>query len=475
MFPLRATRRAVLALPAISLAAAAGPIRTGAQITPGFGVLVATSEPGRQLVLHDAASGAERFAFDLGAEPNAAWKTDLPGVALARTERGLFVVDGNNGFVVPVAVPETVAGTLAPNGIQFRGSLGHEKVLVGTPNSDADTYLIDLLTGERISVVGMPQAEQPPVSLQNVAVAADDLRLLAWDGRTTWIVDLATRTSRVLGSGQFTFSAGFSDDGSQLVYSQQMADGSTQLLLEDAFGNTRLLGENPSAILVSLWIPARDVLLLDERSDIGGTLAVLDPETMNREDVLEYRGATNIVQLSPDGRNALVGIEGDKGRDWYQFSLSMVTPWARLLAGLTDFQVFPGFEFNAGHALGLPPIEPTGEGTVMAIDLTNGLAAPLISGITSDAELTGPIVAASGDAALLKIDSFTELAVHHLRLDQAADIRVDLTKGGGGVIAPDGHGFAVSHGLNAGGMATVVYDQTGAERATFRGNALAWI
>jgi hypothetical protein len=191
--------------------------------------------------------------------------------------------------------------------------------------------------------------------------------------------------------------------------------------------------------------------------------------------VLEYRGATNIVQLSPDGQHALVGIEGDKGRDWYQLSLSLVTPWARLLAGLTDFQIFPGFEFNAGHALGLPPIETTGEGTVMAIDLTNGLAAPLISGITGDAELTGPVVAGSGNAALLKIDSFTELAVHYFRLDQPGDIRVDLTKGGSGVIAPDGDAFAVSHVLNAGGMATVVYDQTGAEGVTFRGNALAWI
>ena len=133
----------------------------------------------------------------------------------------------------PIDVPETVAPNLSPAGIQFRGSAGYEKLLVGTPNFDTNTFLVDLMTSERRSVVGMLNAGKPPVSLQNVAVSSDDRHLLAWDGRTTWIVDIASATSRVLGSGQFTFSAEFSADGSQLVYSQQMADKSTQLLLQD--------------------------------------------------------------------------------------------------------------------------------------------------------------------------------------------------------------------------------------------------
>jgi hypothetical protein len=480
MFPLRATRRSFLALcssPFLTHLLSRGALaQTPVPVPAGFGILVASDEPGAQLALHDPGTGEQIFAFDVGSTPNAAWRTPLPGVALVRTDKALYVVDGNNGGLLLVALPETVAPSLAPIGIQFRGSAGYEKILVGTPNSDADTYLIDLLTGQRQAVVGLLQSEQPPVSLQNVAIANGDHYLLAWDGRATWIVDPTTRTSRLLGDSDFTFSAGFDSTGLRIAYSLQRPEGKTELHMQSVDGSgDQLLAESASDILVSLWLPSRDVLLLDERTDVGGILSVFDLATEKGEEILEYQGATNIVQLARDGKHALVGIEGDQGRDWYQLSLSRANPTAKLLAGLTDYQVFPGFDFHADYALGLPPIETTATATVDGIDLASGIVSRLVTGITSDAELSSPIVAPSGNAALLKIDSFTELAVHYLRLDEPDDVRVDLMKDGSGVIAPDGLGFAVSHGLNTGGRATVLHDQAGAEGVTFPGNALAWI
>src|SRR6478672_8040456 len=472
------SRRALLAASIATAAAVRQPVPSRAQTgqQSSVGILAATGDLTQSLALFDAETGAEIHRFEVGHRPNAAWATPMPDLALARTETSISIVDTSSGSVRPISVPETVAGTLTPSSIQFRGSAGKQRILIGTPNFDANTFVVDLTTGERQAVVGLLGAEKPPVSIQNAAISADDRHLLAWDGRTTWIVDLDSKVSRVLGSGQFTFSAEFSNDGSQLVYSQQMADGSTHLLLQDTNGlNERMLGQSATGILVSLWIPSRSVLLLDERTSAGGKLAVFDPATSNRQNVLDYTGATNIVQLSPDGKYALAGIEGGQGRDWYQMELSLVRPSSRLLDDLTDAVILPGFDFHAAWALALPPAS-TGEPTaVKSIDLATGNVTTLIPNITSDAQLSGELVAPSGNAALLTIDSFTELAVHYLRLEMPKDIPVDLMKGGSGVISPDGTGFAVAHDLNTGGAATVVYDETGAEGVTFPGQALAWI
>jgi hypothetical protein len=240
----------------------------------------------------------------------------------------------------------------------------------------------------------------------------------------------------------------------------QAVDGSgDQLLAESAF------------ILVSLWLPTRDQMLIDERNDEGGYLAIFDPVTGVRADLLAYTGATNIVQFAPDGHHALVGIEGGQGRDWYKLQLSLPGGYSRLLDGLTDAVVLPGFDFASAWALALPPTATGTEGgTVKAVDLATGTVTPLITGITSDAELSGGVVAPSGTAALLTIDSFTELAVHYLRLDEPNDVPVDLIAPGPSVIAPGGSGFAVSQSST-----TVVYDEAGSEGASFPGDALAWI
>jgi len=125
----------------------------------------------------------------------------------------------------------------------------------------------------------------------------------------------------------------------------------------------------------------------------------------------------------------------------------------------------------AGWALALPPTATaTGSVAVKAVDLATGAVTPLITGITSDAELSGEVVAPSGNTALLTIDSFTELAVHYLRLDEPGDVAVDLITPGPSVIAPDGSGFAVSEN-----DMTAVYDESGAEGARFPGNVLAWV
>ena len=447
------------------------------------GILAATPQPGLSLALVDPGTGETRLTFDIGPRPDAAWPMPMSGVALVRSETALSVVNANDGSMLPVAIPQTILPNLLVTSIQFRGSAGQSKVLIGTPNFDADTYLIDLTTGERQAVIGLLTALQPPVSLQNVAVSGNDLWLLAWDGRTTWIVDLTNRTSRTLGvptvtlqaGQQFTFSAGFNSDGTHLAYSHQLLDGTTELRLQTSDGlNDRQLMASRD-ILVSLWIPRRDLLLLDARSQSGGLLSVLDPETGNREDLLAYAGATNIVQLTRNGRQALVAIEGGEGRDIYRLDLSLTSPSAQLLTGLAETSIYPGFEFHADWAVAMPPVDLENERAIKVVNVSTGVVRPMITGLTSDAEITGPIIAPNGEAALVQIDSFTELAVHYLRFDQLRDIQVDLMKGGTGVIAPDGRAFAVAADLNTGGTTTLVYDEHGVQGATFQGEALAWI
>lgn len=473
---------AAISVSAVTVRSAPTGVAAQLEVTPG-GILVAGPSPGPSLALIDPATGLTRFTFDAGPRPDAAWRTPLPGISLVRSETSLAIINGADGSVLPVALPQTILPDLLVRSIQFRGSAGQSKLLVGTPNFDADTFVVDLMTGERLAVIGLLGSARPPVSLQNVAISAGDRWLLAWDGRTTWIVDLLDRTSRTLGvpsvtlqvGNQFTFSAEFSSDGSQLVYSRQLLDGSTELRLQSSDGrDDRQLEVSPD-ILVSLWIPRRDLLLLDTRSMTGGQLAVLDPETGNREELLAYFGATNIVQFAPDGKQALVAIEGESGRDWYRLDLSLVAPAAQLLAGLAEAVIHPGFDFDSHWALALPSADPGTATSIKAVDLTTGIVTPLITGLTSDASIIESILAPSGNAALVQIDSFTELAVHYLRLDEPRDVAIDLMKGGSGVIAPDGAAFAIVAERNIGIPATIIYDEFGTQGAVVDGEALVWI
>ena len=227
-------------------------------------------------------------------------------------------------------------------------------------------------------------------------------------------------------------------------------------------------------ILVALWMPDGR-MLLDERTDDGGNLSLFDPVAEKRSDLLEYTGATNIVQFDRDGSAVLVGIEGSAGRDWYLLSVGGVSPRTTLLTDIQDAVITPGFAFNTDWAVASMPVSDTQPGSILALRLADGSATPLIEDIGVDAALTNPIVAPFGPGALISVDSFTELAVHFLQLEEGIDNRVDTMKGGDGVIAPDASGFAVSFGLNTGGTTTIVYDQQANQITTIQGSALAWV
>src|SRR4051812_43132666 len=262
--------------------------------SPG-GLLVVV--PDGSLHLFDPETGIDQFSYAINGKPLAAWAATAPGLALVQTAESLSIVSAIDGSTIAVSLPNQVASAILPSNIQFRGSTGVTQMLIGTPASGVDTYLVDLSTGERTAVVGLLQLATPPASLPNVAVASDDTTLLVWDGRTTWIVDLATRTPRTLGSTKFTFSAGFSPDGSRIVYSQQLADNSTELRMQnvDATGDALLFASKD--ILVALPIPGTSRLLLDDRTTDGGSLSVFDPSSKVRQDALSYTGATSIVQF----------------------------------------------------------------------------------------------------------------------------------------------------------------------------------
>jgi hypothetical protein len=429
----------------------------------------------RSVNCYDPASGNRLFTFAIDGKATAAWATTAPGLAMVQTADSLSVVSAIDGSTHAISLPNKVAAEILPSSIQFRGSAGRTQMLIGTPDSGANTFLVDLETGERTAVIGLLNAKTPPVTLQNVAVSSDDHFLLAWDGRTTWIVDLEQDSVRTLGTTAFTFSAGFSPDAGQIVYSQQLANGKTELRLQNIDGSGDVLLEGSSDILVSLWAPTGDAMLLDDRTASGGTLSNLDPGSGKRTDLLEYTGATSILQFAANGVAALVGIEGDAGRDWYFLPLNASSAGVRLLTDLADAAVSPGFDFNADWAVAITTPSDTTDATAYAVNVTTGQTAAMIEGIGIDADVSPPQVARSGPGALLVIDSFTEYAVHFLDFAHLADRTVDLTKGGTGVIAPDASGFAAVHDLNTGGQATVIYDADGNEGVTIPAGALTWI
>ncbi|MDQ2684116.1 MAG: hypothetical protein M3Y37_11380, partial [Chloroflexota bacterium] len=321
---LRTTRRSVLA-GSLAAATLVAPQIGATQTGEGFvtGLLIRADGPGAGVTLHDPVSGEELVSFATDGRPESAWATPRPGVALVRTDRALALLDCIAGQTLPVAVPADVVPQILPKSIQFRGSRGTTKMLIGTPNYGADTYVVDLISGERTAVIGLITATPPPASLQNVQLAPDDRHLLAWDGRRTWLIDLDTRASELIGTGQFTFSGGFSSDGELLIYSQQLASGSTEIREQRLDGTYTSLITGGSDILVSLPLPGRNAILIDKRTDEGGTFRLRDLDSVRTVDLLEYTGATNIVQLTPDGRFALVSIEGEAGRDWYRLTLDL--------------------------------------------------------------------------------------------------------------------------------------------------------
>jgi hypothetical protein len=471
----RLTRRSVLG-GALATSLALPVVRAAAQLPAGDSGIFVRSEETGGLTMVDPVTGAIVFTFATDGRPELVWPSLLPGVAFVRTDSSLALVDGNSGETRPIALPQDVATQILPSSIQFRGSSGTSKQLIGTPGSANDTYLVDLLTGERINVMGLVTANPPPVTLQNVALSADDAHMIIWDGRRTWIVELSSMTNRLLGTGQFTFSAGFTTDGSQIAWSQQLANGNTELHIQNADGSADDRLYESGEILVSLPIPAQDALLLDERSDTGGVLSVRNLYgTGQRGDILEYTGATNIVQFALEGQYALVGIEGESGRDWYRLGLKPMGGGALLLHDLADAEVQPGFSFHSDWAVASIGADDMNQGRIVAVDLVGGTTTVLIDGITTDAEVSPVTVAELGPGGLVTIDSFTELAVHLLNLEFGRDIAFDLMKGGSGVLAPAGDGCAVTYDRNTGGTTTIIYDRDGAEQASVPGTALGWI
>ncbi len=474
----RPTRRSVLA-GSIAAAALSLPLAqtSGAQTGEGFatGLLIRADGPGAGLALHNPVSGEELVSFATDGRPESAWATPRPGVAMVRTDKALALADCIAGQTLPVAIPATVAPQILSKSIQFRGSRGTLKMLVGTPNYGAETYVVDLVTLERTAVIGLITATPPPASLQNVQLAPDDRHLLAWDGRRTWLIDLETRASELIGTGEFTFSGGFSSDGELLIYSQQLASGSTEIREHRLDGTFSSLITGGSDILVSLPLPGRNVILIDKRTDDGGEFRLRDLDSIDSIDLLEYTGATNIVQLTPDGQFALVSIEGEAGRDWYRLTLDLEEGGALLFDELADAEVAPGFDFDAEWAVATTGASDLKTGTIYAVDLIAGETTAMVEGITTDAEVSKAEVAPNGPGALLSIDSFTEFSVKFLDLAIGEDRTIGLMKGGHGVLSPAGNAFAVTFDLNTGGTATIVYDADGQEVTTIPGAALTWI
>src|SRR5688500_387834 len=161
----RLSRRHILMGGAATGLALANRARLAAQSVaiPGGSLFVAMPPAGPSLAAVDPSSGEVRFSFDIGPRPDAARATPLPGLALVRSEKSLAIVNATDGSILPVAVPQTILPDLLVKSIQFRGTAGQSKVLVGTPNFDADTWLIDLTTGERQAVIGLLGAPRPPV------------------------------------------------------------------------------------------------------------------------------------------------------------------------------------------------------------------------------------------------------------------------------------------------------------------------
>ena len=82
-----------------------------------------------------ATTGSRIFSFATVGRPEAVWATSTPGIAMVQTDKSLALVNCTDGSSLPISLPQTVATQILPRSIQFRGSRGTRKMLIGTPAS----------------------------------------------------------------------------------------------------------------------------------------------------------------------------------------------------------------------------------------------------------------------------------------------------------------------------------------------------
>jgi hypothetical protein len=449
-------------MPARALSAQAEPANATCTTAGGYLLLQprsALDSPRAGLIVVDPATGTERGRNDVPAV-DAAFPTGVPAHALAISGANLFLVDAESLRATEIAL-DTPAKELSPNPVEFRGTAGTRYLLLGSPSFD-QVYLIDANAGTAANLTALipPPAAGSPVFIQFAAVTPDDVHVVLWDGQHVYVVPTADPTNaQKLDTGAFAFAPVFSPDGKELVYSVSAGPGSGSTLVSQSIegGGIRELRSSDRA-QVTLWVPGSRTVFIDERTETGaatGTVVLFDLDTKRETRLATYDGSLTTVQMSADGKHALLGIQQAGATAWRIADLEADT--TESLGRLGVGKAFPGLYGNARWSLFVPTADssssgPLGGPAVMSIDLDTGDLGHLLDIDSSWQFRQQPMLSPDGRFALIVGQTTTR---QKLWLTDAKEFRatgIAEAQTVAALFSPDGCYAAVTKQINIDGL-----------------------
>ncbi|MCC6790060.1 MAG: hypothetical protein IT336_00150, partial [Thermomicrobiales bacterium] len=359
------------------------------------------------LLVVDPASGDELGRVTMPAV-DAVFPTAIANRALAIAGRDLYLIDISTFTARIVPLDGETAKDLTPNPVQVRGTAGTRFLLLGSPSFDR-AYLIDVEMGTATNLTDLidPPAPDAPVFISFAAVTPDDAHVLLWDGQHVYVVASDNPSeARRLDEGAFAFAPDYSPDGSTVIYSASDGPGSgSTLVLEALDGSARDEIRTSEHAMVTLWVPSRNTVLVDERTETGaagGSVYLLDLATGEETSLLTYSGSLTTVQFSPDGATALFGVEMVGSGTWYHADL--VAGDVDEIGSLSGSRLLPGLYADSPWALAVPFGDAGGALTGPAyrgIDLATGAVNRIFAQPNDLDFLAQPVLSSDGRFSLV--------------------------------------------------------------------------
>jgi hypothetical protein len=436
------------------------------------------------LLVLDPAEGDELGRVTMPAV-DAAFPTALPHRALAIAGRDLYVIDADALTATIIPLDGESAEELTPNPVQFRGSAGTRYLLLGSPSFDR-AYLIDVEQGTAASLTGLiePPAPDAPVFISFAAITPDDAHVLLWDGQHVYVVASDNPTeARRLDEGAFAFAPDFSPDGTSVVFSSSDGPGSgSTLVLQAIDGSSSEEIKTSEHAMVTLWVPERSAILIDERTESGaaaGSAYLLELETGSETPLLDYSGSLTTVQFSPDGRDALLGVEMVGGGGWYHADFSSGD--VEKIASLDGSRVLPGLYADSRWALAVPTGgggDPLAGPAYRGVDLTTGDVGRLFSPPDDLDFVTQPVLSSDGRLSLVTGQTASRQTLWLLDAGELRATELDQGVVVSGHFSPDGCFVAVSTQTAIDGIPgyRISVHPTGGDALELgEGSVLAWV
>ncbi len=404
----------------------------------------------RGLIVVDPTTGERLGEIDVPLI-DAAFPTAIPGKAIAISGNELYLIDTTALSATLIPLGDGSAADLSPNPVQFRGTAGIRFMLLGSPSFD-QVYLIDVETAiaTDLSALIPTPAPDSPVFLSFAAITPDDAHVLAWDGRHVYVFETANPTvARQVDTGAFAFAPDFSPDGSELIYSTSDGPGSGSTIMLESFDGARSQKIRTSEhAQVTLWIPGGRTLFVDERTEDGaaaGVAFVLDLDTGVETRLISYSGSLTVVQLSPGGDHALLGVEMMGGGDWSIANLT--TGEVVELPQFAGGKALPGLYADAPWALVVPfgeDDDPLSGPSYRGINLETGEVGRLLEQSPDLQFLQQPVLSADGRYSLVIGQTETRQTLWLLDAEELSATQIAESASLSAQFSPDGCQIAIT-------------------------------